>query len=101
MAQPGQYAYEAFKKVPQLNVLIQATTMLSNMKQQNMIQNIGTVVNVAGMVGNTFGINPLNFIGGNSNSNSPIQQTNLNIGSLAGIIGQFINNVPQDSIKAN
>jgi hypothetical protein len=72
------------------------------MKQQNMIQNIGTVVNVAGMVGNTFGFNPLNFIGGNgNNNNSQIQQSNLNIGSIAGIIGQFINNVPQDSIKAN
>ena len=76
--------------------------MLSNMKQQNMIQNIGTVVNVAGMVGNTFGINALNFIGGNgNNNNSQIQHSNLNIGSIAGIIGQFINNVPQDSIKAN
>lgn len=83
-AQPGHYAYEAFKKVPQLSVLIQAASMLSNMKNNNMIANIGTIANVANMASNAFGINPMNLI-----NNKP------NIGGLSGIISQFINNTPQ------
>ena len=90
--QPGQYVYEAFKKVPQLNVLIQAANMISGMKNGNIISNIGTIANVANMAGNAFGFNPTGLI-----NNSKIG----NIGGLGGIISQFISNVPEASVKAN
>ena len=82
--QPGHYAYEAFKKVPQLSVLIQAASMLGNMKNSSMIANIGTIENLASMASNAFGMNPMNLI-----NNKP------NISVLPGIISQFINNTPQ------
>jgi hypothetical protein len=90
-AQPGHYAYEAFNKVPQLSLLIQAGYMLGNMKNNNMNTNIGNIKNVANMASNVFSINPMNLI----NNKNP------NISGLSGIISQFINNTPQESVKAN
>lgn len=87
IAQPGQYAYEAFKKVPQLNVLIQAANMLSGENHGGLIGNIGTIANIANVAGNAFGFN--------------INRVQPNIGGIAGLINQFVNNVPQDTIKAN
>jgi hypothetical protein len=83
-AQPGYYAYEAFKKVPQISVLLQAAFMLGNMKNGNIITNIGTIANFANMASNAFGINPMNLV-----------TQNPKIGGLSGIISQFINNTPQ------
>ncbi len=88
--QPGHYAYEAFRKVPQLSVLIQAAGMVAGMKNANLIANVGTIANVANMATNAFGFNPMSLINNKANT-----------GGLGGIISQFISNVPQDSIKAN
>ena len=88
-AQPGQYAFQAFKKVPALNNFIQAINMLSQLSgvgQGGLINNIGNINNVINTAGNIFGIN-----------NNP----NSNIGNIMGVINQFINNVPQESVKAN
>ena len=59
--------------------------MLSGMKNGNIVSNIGTIANVANMTGNAFGFNPINLI----------NNSKVNTGGMAGIIGQFINNVPQ------
>jgi hypothetical protein len=82
LAQPGQYAYEAFKKMPHFSVLAQAANMLSGNTQGGLIGNIGSISNIVSTAGNALGFN--NF-------------TNQakNIGGIAGIIAQFINNVPQ------
>ena len=80
-AQPGQYAYEAFKKVPSLSVLVQAANMMPGFNQGGIIGKIGTVANIANMASNAFGLN--------TNGGVP------NIGGLAGIINQFVNNAPQ------
>ena len=60
--------------------------MLSGMKNGNIVSNIGTIANVANMAGNAFGFNPMNLINNNNK---------VNADRMPGIIGQFINNVPQ------
>lgn len=57
-----------------------------------MISNIGTIANVANMAGNAFGFNPMQMI-----NNSKIPQIN----NLSGISSRFMNNVPEQSVKAN
>lgn len=57
-----------------------------------MISNIGTIANVANMAGNPFGFNPMQMI-----NNSKIPQIN----NLSGILSRFMNNVPEQSVKAN
>ncbi len=68
---------------------MQAINMLSQLSrvgQGGLINNIGNITNVINTAGNIFGIN-----------NNP----NSNIGNIMGVINQFINNVPQESVKAN
>lgn len=76
IAQPGQYAYETFKKVPQVNVLIEAANMISGMRKGDMINKVGTMANVANMAGKAFGFDPMQMI----MSKVP------KIGGLAGIL---------------
>lgn len=61
-------------------------SQLSGVGQGGLINNIGTITNVINTAGNIFGIN---------------NNSNINIGSILGVINQFLNNVPQDSVKAN
>jgi hypothetical protein len=85
LPQPGQYAYEAFRKVPQITGIIQNVANLIGGGNSGFVNNIGNIGNIANNFSNIVGIKPQ--IG--------------NIGNIAGInINDFINNIPLDSIKA-
>lgn len=82
--QSGQYAYETFKKVPQLKVLIQAVNMVSKMKKGDLKNNMGTISNLINTQSNVFGFNPSQMIPSN------LQQ----LTNHPNILSQFIHTIP-------
>jgi hypothetical protein len=82
LPQSGQYAYEAFRKVPQITGIIQNVSNLIGGGNKGLINNISNIANIANNFSNIVGVKP-------------------QIGNIGGInLNDFINNLPLDSIKA-
>ncbi len=94
LPQPGQYAFEAFKKVPVVGGLVANLSNLSNIANNfGNLTGIGNIASLSnfGTVGNMIG-----GFGPNNGAKRP------NTGGSGGLdLSQFLNNTPLDSVKSN